>query len=269
MRYPTEKPSTMLASGSAIYLYLLENIAIPSRLPHELWYKGEEAKIFDQHKAFKGNFPIGETFEISYGGKDMAPYTFTGKEKNAVFVRDLSNATLMKLGIPADTDPREKVWNPNFVPYDELTHTVKMSNEVPTMSLAKSISAFLCKKGDLMYTEVDIVDMLTVAIKRPDSEEMRYILHGNHVSWCASRYIETGTMEADIERQFYGQNNSDFYIKDIGTVMPAMLYTLAILGTDPVEAIQDLSYDIWGIEDVAKKLRQYMKANQKEKKKVA
>ncbi len=268
MRYPTSAPSSALASGSAVYLYLLENYAVPSRLPHELWYAGEEEKLLNPHKAFKGLFPVGETYNISYAGKEMAPYTFTGEEKNPVFVKDISSEDQMALGL-IGADPREKVWNPNFVKYEDLTKIVRMSNETPTLSLAKSISAFLCTRGDIMYTEKAVVDMLTVAIKKCDSEEMRYILHGNHVAWCASRFLDTGVMEEDIKRQFYGQNNVDFYIKDVGTIMPAMLYTLAILGVDPVEAIEDLDYDLWGIEAAAKELQKYMKVNQKEDKKVA
>ncbi len=258
MRYPTMSPGTALGSGSAVYLYLMENIAIPSRLPHDLWYASQKKKLEDQHDCFKGFFPVGETFEISYGGSEVKPYTFTGEEKNPVYVKDLSDETVLKLGI-GKAKLNEKVWNPNYVKYDDLPDNARISNETATMSLAKSISAFLCKQGDIMYTEIDVVNMLRAAIKNCNSEEMRYILHGNHVAWCAARYIETGTMEKDIMRQFYGQNDVDFYVKDIGTIMPGMLYTLAILGSDPIEAIKELTYDIWDIETVAKDLQQHMK----------
>lgn len=244
----------------------MENIVIPSRLPHKLWYNAQEEKLKDPHDPFRGFFPVGETFDISYGGSDIKPHKFTGKERNPVFVRELSDGAKMELGL-RDADPKEKVWNPNFVAYDDLPDNARISNETATMSLAKSISAFLCKKGDIMYTEIDVVDMLMAAIRNCNSDEMRHILHGNHVAWCAARYIETGTMEEDIMRQFYGQNSADFYVKDIGTVMPGMLYTLAVLGSDPVKVIEELTYDIWDIESIAVELQQYMKVNEKKKEK--
>jgi len=265
VRYPTLRPASVPGSGSAIYIYLLENIAVPSRLPHELWYASQKKKLDDPHDAFKGFFPVGETLELSYGGSEVGPYTFTGEEKNPVFVKDCSYETLMGLGI-RDADSKDKVYNPNFVAYEDLPEKARISNETATMSLAKSISAFLCSKGDILYTEQDVVDMLTVAIKKCDSQEMRYILHGNHVAWCAARYIETGTMEEDIKRQFYGQNDIDFYIKDIDTIMPGMLYTLAILGVDPTEIIKELDYEIWDIDKVAEELKGFMKIHQKAKK---
>jgi hypothetical protein len=268
MRYPTESPGSALGSGSAVYLYLLENIAVPSRLPHKLWYEAQKIKLKDQHDPFRGFFPIGETLEISYGGSEVGPHTFTGEERNPVYVRDLSDEALMQLGI-RDANPKDKVWNPNYVKYEDLPENARISNETATMSLAKSISAFLCTKGDIMYTEIDVVDMLTTAVRNCNSDEMRYILHGNHVAWCAARYIETGIMEEDIKRQFYGQNDTDFYVKDIGTIMPGMLFTLAILGFHPMEVIQELTYDIFDIKSVAKELQQYMKINQKKEEKEA
>ena len=264
MRYPTLSACTVPGGGRAVYLYLLENMAIPARLPHELWYASQKVKLDDPHDPFKGFFPVGETFELSYAGSEMEPYTFTGKEKNPVYVKDLSSESLMKLGI-RNANPKEKVFNPNFVPYDQLPEKARISNETVTMSLAKSISAYLCTLKDILYTEQDVVDMLTVAIKRCDSQEMRYILHGNHVAWCAARFIDTGKMEEDIKRQFYGQNDIDFYVKDIGTIMPGMLFTLAILGIDPTEIIKELDYDIWDIDKVAKEIKSYMKISQEEK----
>lgn len=262
MRYPIEKPTSIPGSGSAIYLYLLETIEIPARCPHDIWYAGQKQKLDNPHDPFKGFFPVGETLKIDYAGAGMNDYTFTGKEKNAVFVRDLSSEAKMTLGIPTDADPKDKVFNPNFVKYDDLPHGTKVSNEATTMSLAKSLSAFLCNNKGILYTEHDIVDMLTVAIKKIDSFEMMTILHGNHISWCSLAFMRTGKMEEDIKREFYGQNNIDFYVKDIGTIMPSMLYTLAILGVDPIEIIQGYEIDLYGIDTVAEKMRSYMKINQ-------
>jgi len=259
MRYPTFKPASLPGSGSAIYLYLLENIAIPSRLPHLLWYGSQEKKLNDEHDPFKGFFPIGKTYEIDYAGKGMGPYKFTGKEKNAVYVKDCSDETLMKLGIRG-ARPDEKVFNPNFVSYDDLPKNARLSNETATMSLAKSLSAYLCGIKGILYTEQDVVEMMIIAIREGNSEQMKYILHGNHVSWCAARYIETGIMEEDVKKQFYAQTDTDFFMKDIGTIMPGILYTLALLGVDPTEAIKEIGYDVWGIEEVAAELKKYMKA---------
>lgn len=264
MRYPVLQASSVPGSGSAVYLYLLNNLIIPAKLPHELWYNGEKKKLEDPHNPFKGFFPVDQTLKISYAGSEMGYHTFTGEEKNSVFVKDLSSEAKMQLGIPNDADPSSKVFNPNFVTFEKLPHNARISNETASMSLAKSISSFLCTRKDILYTEKDVVDMLIVAIEHADSQEMRYILHGNHVAWCASRYIETGIMEEDIKRQFYGQNDFDFYIKDIGTVMPSMLFTLAILGIDPVSVIKKLDYDIYGIENVAQKLQEFMKQKEQQ-----
>ena len=262
MRYPTKKACSVPGSGSAVYLHLLENVKAPAKLSHDLWYAGQKIKLDDPHDPFKGFFPIGKTLNLSYAGAGVQPYTFTGKEKNPVYVKDFSEESLMGLGIRG-AKPNEKVFNPNFVSYEELPKNARVSNETATMSLAKSISAFLCTSGDVLYTELDVINMLTIAIRKCDSQEMRYILHGNHVAWCAARFIDTGIMEEDIKKQFYGQNDVDFYQKDIGTIMPAMLFTLAVLGVDPTEVIKDLDYDVWGIEEVAQGLKGFMKAEQR------
>lgn len=258
-RYPIFQSQSIPGSGTGVYLYLLNNYQIPSRLPHEIWYNGQKEKLEDKHHPFKGFFPVGETFRISYGGSEMMNYTFTGNEKNPVFVNQLSKEALLQLGIPGDADPAEKVFNPNFVSYKDLSENARKSNEATTISLAKSISSYLCKEKSILYSEKDIVEMLSVAIKNANSLEMRHILHGNHIAWCSIRFMETGVMEEDIKKQFYGQNKTDFYIKDIGTIMPSMLYTLAILGIDPIEIIQKLDYDVWDINTIANELQSYMK----------
>jgi len=257
MSYPILKARSIPGSGSEIYLYLMQHVHVPSRLPHELLYAGQKKKLRSAYDPFLGFFPVGETFELSYAGGDMGLYTFTGKEKSPVFVKDLSEKSLMQLGL-RDADPKEKVWNPNFVNYENLPQATKISNETATISLAKSISTFLCNYKDILYTEQDVVEMLITAIKKCDSKQMQYILHSNHVAWCISKYIETGVIEEDMKRQFYGQNNVDFYAKDIGTIMPSMLYTLALLGVSPAEMIKELDYNLYGIDEIANKLETYM-----------
>jgi hypothetical protein len=258
MRYPIEQASNIPGSGNALYLYLMDNIHVPAKLCHDIWYKGCEKLKSDPNHPFRGFYPVGETLCISYGGSEMMDHTFTGEEKNPIFVRDLSKDAKNVLGLHMNMDPAAKVFNPLFREYDELPDKTRKDNELPTLSLAKSISSFLGSE-DALYTEKDVVEMLIVAIKDCNSEAMRHILHGNHVAWCSARFMSTGVMEEDIKRSFYGQNAIDFYVKDIGTIMPGILYCLAILGVDPTEAIMGLTYDLWGIGDAAAELQHYMK----------
>jgi hypothetical protein len=258
MRYPIGNASSVMGSGNAFYLYLLENIKVPAQLSHELWYNGLKQAMTEKDYPFRGFFPVGKTLKISYAGSEMTPYTFTGEEKNPVFVKDLSSEARLELGISAKADQSAKVFNPLFVAYDKLPEKTKKSNELPTLSLAKSISSYIGSK-DILFTEKDIVEMLIIALKDCNSDPMRYMLHGNHIAWCSARFMETGIMEEDIKKQFYGQNSMDFYIKDIGTIMPAILFSLANLGIDPVEAIKYIDYDLWGIDKVAKALQSSMK----------
>jgi hypothetical protein len=257
MRYPLEKATSIPNSGNALYIYLIENISVPARMSHEIWYKGCQKLIDDEDEAFQGFFPVGETLKISYAGAPMANYTFTGEEKNPVFVKDLSPEAKLQLGISGKAKDSEKVFNPYFKPYDDLPEKVKKDNELPALSLAKSICAFL-SVDNILFTEKNVIDMLMLAIRDANSSAMRTILHGNHVAWCAARFMSFGVMEEDIKKNFYGQNDINFYVKDIGTIMPPILYTLALLGMDPVIAIKNLDYDLYGIESTAINMQKYM-----------
>jgi len=274
LRYPILSPTNIPGSGGALYLYLLQTIEAPSRLPHDIWFNGQRQKLENQHDPFKGFFPIGETMMLNYAEKGMSEYTFTGEEQNAVYVKDLHPETKMALGIPSDAKDEDKVYNPNYVSYDNLPHLAKVSNELTTMALAKSLSSLLCAK-DILYTEQDVVDMIVTAIKNVNSKEMLHILHGNHLAWCSLAFMRIGKMEEDIKREFFKQNDIDFYVKDIGTILPAMLYCLAVLGENPVTVMEDFELDIWGIKwqgkigDVPNELVKFMKSEQKEEQKVA
>jgi hypothetical protein len=263
MRYPLNTATTVIGSGNAFYLYLLENVQVPARMSHELWYAGlENAMKENKDFPFRGFFPVGKTFKLTYAGAEMADVTFVGNERSPVFVKDLSPEAKMELGISAKADPSAKVFNPLFVSYDKLPDKIKKSNELPTLSLAKSISSYLGSK-DPIFTEKDVLDMLIIAFKDCNSQQMRYILHGNHVAWCAARFMETGIMEEDIRKQFYGQNSMDFYIKDIGTIMPGMLFCAASLGLDPKEAVSFLDYDLYGVQATAENLQKLLKKSEK------
>ncbi len=148
-------------------------------------------------------------------------------------MRDLSNEAKMSLGISTNADQKAKVFNPFFKQYDELQEKVRK--------------------------------FLFIAVREANSNEMRYILYGNHLAWCAARFMETGIMEGDIQKEFFAQNSMDFYVKDIGTIMPTILFGLTILGEDPRDVINYIDYDLWGIEEVAEGLAIYMYTNQKKK----
>lgn len=258
MRYPIESASSIPGSGNAFYLFLLDNVHIPAKMTHTLWYNGMTKLKEDPKHPFQGFFPIGETLKVSYGSNDFESYTFTGEEKNPVFVKDLHHEAITKLGIPQDANPNDKVFNPFYRPYEELNEKKRKDNELPTLSMAKTIGHFLAS-NDVLFTEKNIVDMLIVAVSNCSSQEMRFLLHGNHVAWCAARFMDCGIMEADIKKQFFGQNEVEFYIKDIGTIMPGILFALASLGVDPTEIIKNLDYDLWGIQEAAFGFKNLMK----------
>lgn len=260
MRYPIEKATSIPNSGNALYFYLIDTISVPARMSHEIWYNGCKKMAESDEEAFQGFFPVGKTLRISYAGAPMEDYTFTGEEKSSVFVKDLSPEAKIYLGISAKTKDSEKVFNPYFRSYDQLPEKTKKDNELPAMSLAKSICSFL-SADNILFTEKNVVDMLMVALRDANSNAMRTILHGNHVAWCAARFMSFGIMEEDIKKNFYGQNDINFYVKDIGTIMPPILYTLAILGVDPVIAIQNLDYDLYGIKATAVNLQKFMYYN--------
>lgn len=246
MRYPTEKASSLPGGGSAVYLHLMDNIAIPAKLCHELWYNGCKKLKDDPKHPFQGFFPIGETLTISYGGSPMCEHTFSLDDKNPVFARELSSEAKEALGIAVTASGDAKVFNPYYRLYEDLPRNYQKDNELPSLSLAKSIASYLSPKNPL-FTEEDVMNMLIAAIKSANSDQMIHILHGNHVSWCASRFLQLEVMDDQIKKNFYSQNDIEFFIKDIGTVMPSILYVLALLGFDPVEAIGYLNYDLWGI----------------------
>jgi len=258
MRYPLSTASSIPGSGNAFYLYLMDNIHVPAEMTHTIWYNGMTALKNDPKHPFQGFYPVGKKLRISYGGgEDQEYYTFTGEEKNPIFVKDLSSEAVEELGISMDANPNDKVFNPFYRPYNELNEKKRKDNELPTLSLAKTIGHYLASK-DILFTEKDVVQMLLAAVSHCNSEEMRILLHGNHVAWCAARFMENSVMEADIKKQFFGQNDLEFYIKDIGTIMPGILFSLASLGVDPVETIHNLDYDLYGIQEAAVSFRALM-----------
>lgn len=258
MRYPIENPSPIPGSGNALYLFLLENVAVPGALPHMLWYTGLAKQMEEPAQTtFRGYFPIGETLKIQYANNpEYVDHKFTGQEKNPVFVNDLSKEAMLYLQIPQDASGDDKVFNPNFLPYDQLPDTTKKLNELPTLSLAKSVSSWFMSKANacIYYTEEQVVKFLIRACELPSSEEMMYLLHGNHVTWCTHTFLHYG-IQPDIKREFYAQTNQDFFIKDMGTIMPSILYALSMVGVDPMTVVDNLKFDLWGIDEVGRSLQ--------------
>ncbi len=262
--YPIIKARSNPASGINLYLHLLREAKSIGSLPHEVWHAGEKSKlIFPDKYPFRGFFPIGKTLNISYGGSALREYTFTGEEKNDVYVMDLSPEAKDELEIPPNAKDKDKVFNPNFVPYDDLSEETKISNELPTIALAKSIDAYLSERIGPYYSEQNIVDFLLLACEDASSEEMIFMLHANHVVWCAQKYMTTG-LAPDMEKQFFTQDDEDFYIKDVGTLMPSILYALTMLGQSPINIVNELSFDLWQIDLVAAMLEPLLKVNQEQ-----
>ncbi|MBI4919203.1 hypothetical protein HY837_04685, partial [archaeon] len=61
--------------------------------------------------------------------------------------------------------------------------------------------------------------------------------------------------------EFYAANPSEFYIKDLGTVLPMMFFALANLGKDPVQYHDKLDVEIWGAKAAAEYMRQFLPKN--------
>ncbi|MEK7376630.1 MAG: hypothetical protein AABZ57_05660, partial [Candidatus Margulisiibacteriota bacterium] len=58
--------------------------------------------------------------------------------------------------------------------------------------------------------------------------------------------------------EFYAQADIDFYVKDLGTVLPGVYFALASLGQDPIIYDSKLDLDVWGSKDAAIYMRIFM-----------
>ena len=109
------------------------------------------------------------------------------------------------------------------------------------------------------YSEKDILNFLTACFEDLSSLEMNYVMFGNNLAWCYLTYQrEGGEIRGDILKEFYAQNPTNFYIKDLGTVLPAMFYTLANIGQDPVKFHNKLDIEIWGAMEAAEYMQKFM-----------
>jgi hypothetical protein len=259
--YPVSKVSSAPATGRLFYEFLMRNIAIPGAANHNIWYAGENSKLASPNNySFRGDIPTGKTLELlTLAGKPVIedPYTFNGME-DYVLVSDLSEKAKKELNIPQNARGKDKVFNANFRPYDKLPSLTKMSNELAALSVPKSISSYLAKNKS-NYSEKDVLGLLDASFSDLSGPEMMYFLHGNHLAWSALNYMRAkGNVEGDLLAEFHGQNPTDFYTKDLGTVLPAMYFALASLGQDPTHFHKKLDVEVWGAKEAAEYMKQYM-----------
>jgi hypothetical protein len=240
----------------------MKNINISASANHNIWYAGAQAQLAKPNEfAFRGDIPTGKTLElITLAGKTVnSPYTFTGEE-SYVLVTDLTDTAKNELAIPTNARGKDKVFNSNFKVYEKLSELTKISNELPALSAAKSISNYLAGvKAKVNYSERDVLNLLTSSFENLRGPEMMHFLHGNHLAWAALAYVRAkGNVSGDILTEFHSQNPTDFYVKDLGTILPTMFFALASLGEDPVKFHDKLDVDVWGAKDAATYMRKHM-----------
>ncbi len=263
--YPVRRASSAPGTGSLLYTHLMENLIIPARSSHDIWHAGEEAKLSQPDRyAFRGAIPVGRTLEIvALSGKPLndgipVTRTFDGSE-GPILVSDLSPTSRTELGIPTSARDKDKVFNPNFKAYEELDAPTRMSNELAAMALPKSLSSFFGGSGRVNYSELDVLKFLNACFENLSGSEMMHLLHGNHMAWAALAYMRAnGNVSGDVSAEFYRAQVPDFYAKDLGTVLPAMFYAVALLGQDPVAFFEKLDTEVWGAKDVAQHMKQFM-----------
>lgn len=272
-QYPVKNPTSAPSSGNLLYQHLLRNISVPAKANHEIWYSGEKAKLrHPEEYAFRGNIPTDKTLElITLSGQPIIEregakptgngtfiYTLRGTE-SPILVKDLSDSARAELKIPAKAKPNDKVYNPNFKEYQELEEYTRFSNELACLSVPKSISSYFGGNGRTSYSERDVLDFLTTCFKDLSSTEMMHVLHGNHLAWAALNYVRNkGNVEGEIMVEFHAQNPTDFYMKDLGTVLPTMFYALANLGKDPVMYHDMLDIEVYGAKPAAEYMQSFM-----------
>jgi hypothetical protein len=261
-KYPVKKVSSAPATGRVFYKFLMKNIGVPAAANHNIWYSGCKEQLSRPDEfAFRGDIPEGKTLDlVALGGNPCdSPYTFSGEEAY-VLVSDLSDCARKEMGIPDNARDKDKVFNSNYKDYGDLPQLTRVSNELAVLSVPKSISSYLAGvNAKVNYSERDVLDLLGASFNDLSGPEMMHFLHGNHLAWAALAFMrEEGNVSGDLLAEFHGQNPTDFYTKDLGTVLPAMFFALASLGQDPVEYHNKLDVEIWGAKDAAKYMRRYL-----------
>ncbi len=164
--YPIKKPISAHGTGRLFYEFLMKNLTIPASANHNIWYLGAQAQLEKPDLyTFRGDIPKGQTLDlIALAGKPIqTPYTFSGNE-SYVLVSDLSDEAKASLRINPSARGKDKVFNGNFKPYEDLPDLTKISNELAGLSVAKSISSYLAgNNAKVNYSERDVLQLLTAA----------------------------------------------------------------------------------------------------------
>jgi hypothetical protein len=109
--YPIKKPTSAPGTGSLLYGHLMENIIVPARANHDIWYAGQQAQLgYPEKYPFRGAIPKGRTIALlSISNKPLAEsektvrvpnrefysHTFDGSE-DPVLVSDLADEAKAK-----------------------------------------------------------------------------------------------------------------------------------------------------------------------------
>ncbi len=89
-----------------------------------------------------------------------------------------------------------------------------------------------------------------------------HVFHGSHLAWCTLKLVrENGAISGDLITEFYSQNPTDFYIKDLGSVLPGLFFALASLGRNPLEYQERLDIDVYDSDKVANHVMEHMPNN--------
>lgn len=268
-QYPVKKPSSAPATGRLLYNHLMENLKIPARANHSIWYEGEKRKLDKPSEyAFRGKAQKGKKVELkSLNGNPLPEPTMKELDgSETVLVKDLTDSAREELGIPENARDKDKVYNPNFVPYEELGKETKLSNELPVLAFIKGVSSWYSGlQGKTNYSELDVLRFIRACLEDLSSPEMMHVLHGNHMAWAVLSYVrEDGNVSGDVSAEFHSQNPVDFYTKDLGTTLPGIYFALSQLGQDPVEFDAMLDIEVWGSKDAAAYMRRYSHQSQLE-----
>ncbi|MCX6770295.1 MAG: hypothetical protein NT051_06530 [Candidatus Micrarchaeota archaeon] len=268
--YPVARPTTAPATGSILYKHLMENLKIPASASHKIWFAGEAEKLAKPDLySFRGKAENRKKIElVALNGnainKDSKPEIITLNGSETVLVSDLSEKSKAELKMPENARGKDKVFNPNFVEYEQLGEYTKASNELAAIAFVKGFSSYYGgETGKTLYSEMDVLNFINVCFTDLSSKEMLYVMNNNHMAWTTLAYMREKGASGDMMVEFFAQNPHDFYNKDLGTILPSMFYTLALLNQNPVAYYEKLDVDVWGAREAATYMIQYMAGQQK------
>ncbi len=195
----------------------------------------------------------------------------------AIHVNDIADSTIKtELALPPHIDGKDKVYNPNMVKYEELPVDTLVSNISAAESVPGAIDFYFTfikpPKNSVFYTEKDVTKYLDTCIDNMSSPEIALGMFLNHWQWRSAEWKrkynnksdtdpnpEDTRLPGDLARRFWGSNSTDFYKKDYETLIPTVLYSMALLGKDPVSCLPKLARaKFWDIDKTAHAMRKYM-----------